>query len=66
MTPCPTLLIRPWNYMTDCLRPNVIWDATVGLLFRAQWSEVPACNANCWQKIAVSPQIMFANIRHYM
>ena len=44
------------------LRLNVIYDATVGLQFRALWSKVLACFANCWQKIAISPQKMLTNI----
>ena len=48
------------------LRLNVIYDATVGLQLRALRSEVLACFANCWQKIAISPQEMLANIWHYM
>ena len=54
------------SYVTDYLRLNIILDATVGLQLRALWSEVLACKANCWQKITVSPQIMFSNIWHYM
>ena len=46
----------------DYLRFNVIYDVTVGLQLRALWSEVLACFANCWQKIAISPKVMFANI----
>ena len=52
--------------MTDYLRLNVIYDATVGLQLRALWSEVLACFANCWQKIAISPQVMFAYTWHNM
>ena len=51
--------------MTDYLRLNVIYDATIGLQLRALWSEVLACSPNCWQKIAIAPQVMFANIWHY-
>ena len=54
------------SYVTDYLRFNVIYDATVGLQLRALWSEVLACFANCWQKIAISTQVMFANIWHSM
>ena len=42
------------------------YDATVDLQLRALWSEVIACLANCWQKIAISPQVMFSNIWHNM
>ena len=51
------------SYVTDSLRLYVIYDATVvGLQLRALWNEVLACFANCWQKIAISPPKMFANI----
>ena len=54
------------SYVMNYQHLNVIYDATVGLQLHALWSEVSACFANCWQKIAISPQVMFANIWHYM
>ena len=54
------------SYETDYLRLNFIYDAIIGLQLRALWSEVLACLANCWQKIAISPQVMFPNIWHNM
>ena len=54
------------SYVTDYLHLNVIYDATVSLQLRALWSGVLARFANCWQKIACSPQVMFAKIWHYM
>ena len=50
----------------DYLHLNVIYDATVDLQLRALWSGVLARFANCWQKIACSPQVMFAKIWHFM
>ena len=51
--------------MTDYLRLDVVYDATVGLQLRALWSEVLAFLTNCCQKIAISPQVMFANVWHH-
>ena len=35
-------------------RLNVIYDATVGLQLRAQWSEVLACFANYWHYMYIN------------
>ena len=56
--------LRNKKLCADYLRFNVIYDVTVGLQLRALWSEVLACFLNCWQKITISPLVMFANIWH--
>ena len=51
---------------TDYLHFDVIYDATVDLQLRALRRKVLACFSNCWQKITIFPQVMFANLWHYM
>ena len=56
------------NAIVETTLPNKHQSRTAGQIVKiakqlhALWSEVLACYANCWQMIAISPQIMIGNI----